>query len=699
MLALLQEIKERAPEEHPNLSDRKVRPLREQVAALRPDTPDFVQFELYLKAGEAEQMAGREERAIQCFSKAYALLPRLQRDLAPGWANRLRFRLGMSYLRLGEFVHHRTHQTPEDSIFPFAGGGIHKDRSYAREAIRYFTEQLETEVRDSAPDLTGRWLLNIAHMAAGSYPGGVPDRYRIPLEGFGAGEPIPRFPNVAGRAGVATFSLAGGVVADDMDEDGDLDLVVSTHDPAGQIRFFANDGRGSFRDRTAEAFLSGILGGLNLVHADYDDDGDLDVLMLRGAWLGAYGRLPKSLLRNNGDGTFTDVTFESGLGEVHYPTQTASWADYDNDGDLDVYVGNETTGELRAPSQLFVNRGDGFFEDVAPLAGVTNDGFTKAVIWGDYDSDRLPDLYVSNIGGPNRLYRNEGTGRFTDVAPELGVTEPVVSFASWFWDVDNDGNLDLFASAYDAQVSDIVASALGQSFDAQVPRLYRGDGTGRFTAVEREYGLTRPSAPMGANFGDLDNDGYLDFYLGTGYMASHGLMPNVMYRSVGGRTFADVTVQGGFGHLQKGHGIAFADLDGDGDQEVFAQMGGALPGDDFDDALFENPGFGNHFLHVRLVGVESSRSAIGARIRARVSEGGRERSIYRHVNSGGTFGANPLRQTLGFGKADRLERLEVFWPSSNRTQTLGGIPMDRAVTIVEGGEGFWMVPSHDEERR
>jgi tetratricopeptide (TPR) repeat protein len=692
MLALLREIKERAPEEHPNLSDRKARPLRERVAALGPDAPDAVQWELYLKAGEAEQIAGEEEQAIRYLSKAYELLPRVAPDLAPGWANRLRFRLGMSYLRLAEMTHHRLHRTPEDSIFPLERGGVHRDETLARQAIRYFTEQLETEVKGTPPDLAGRFLLNLAYMAAGGYPAQVPAAYLIPPDSFKSEEAFPRFPNLAQRAGVATESLAGGVVADDFDRDGDLDLLVSTHDPAGQLRLFVNDGRASFRERTLEAGLSGILGGLNMVQADYDNDGDVDVLLLRGAWLGAYGRLPKSLLRNNGDGTFTDLTFESGLGEVHYPSQTASWGDYDNDGNLDLYVGNETGSGLAAPCQLFHNRGDGTFLDLAPSAGVSNDRFTKAVIWGDYDGDRWMDLYVSNIDGANRLYRNDGAGRFSDVAGELGVSGPAESFAAWFWDFDNDGSLDLLVTAYDAQLSDIVAAALGRSFKAHLPSLYRGDGRGGFREVGAEYGLRRPSAPMGANFGDLDNDGYLDFYLGTGYMASHGLMPNVMYRNRSGRGFADVTTAGGFGHLQKGHGIAFADLDGDGDQDVFAQMGGALPRDDFDDALFENPGFGGHWLKVELVGVESNRSAIGARIRTEVSEGGSRRSIYRQVNSGGTFGANPLRQTIGLGKADRVERLEVFWPASNRSQTFRNLPLDRSLVIVEGVEGVFILP-------
>ena len=141
-------------------------------------------------------------------------------------------------------------------------------------------------------------------------------------------------------------------------------------------------------------------------------------------------------------------------------------------------------------------------------------------------------------------------------------------------------------------------------------------------------GLTRMAPTMGCNFGDLDSDGFLDFYLGTGYPGYEGLVPNLMYWNRGGTSFADVTTAGGFGHVQKGHGVAFADLDEDGDQDVFIELGGAFPGDGFGDALFENPGFGNHWIVVRLVGKESNRQGVGARIRYQLD---RDSAIYKHV--------------------------------------------------------------------
>ena len=191
---------------------------------------------------------------------------------------------------------------------------------------------------------------------------------------------------------------------------------------------------------------------------------------------------------------------------------------------------------------------------------------------------------VSNMGTENRLYRNNRDGSFTDVASKLGVTRPIVGFPAWFWNYDNDGALDLFVAAYGTvnrpDVADVAASYLNMRHRADLMRLYRGTGQGEFVDVTAEQRVTRVTLAMGANFGDLDYDGFPDFFLGTGYPLYEGVVPNVMYHNRrGGGT--DVTTAGGFGHLQKGHGVVFADLDNDGDQDVFEQIGGAYPGDAF----------------------------------------------------------------------------------------------------------------------
>lgn len=684
--------------------------LRRHLANLPVDASYLTRWHLHMELGEAELRLGNEEAAINQLTQAGRLLPQLKGQLSPLIANQTLFRLGVAYLRQGETQNCCPNQTgipsnPDSCILPLRDGGIHTQQEGSLKAITYLAEVLRNTTVELPLHLEARWLLNIAYMTVGGYPEQVPKPYLIPPEAFQSAEEMPRFTNIAPHLGLDTFDLSGGTIVDDFDNDSYLDIVVSTWDPAGQIRFFQNNRDGTFSEQTARAGLLGLYGGLNLVQADYDNDDDIDILVLRGAWLEAAGQHPNSLLRNNGDGTFTDVTFDAGLGEVHYPTQTASWGDYDNDGDLDLYIGNESTEAFKAPCQLFRNNSDGTFSDVAAAAGVQNYGFTKSVIWGDYNADRFLDLYVSNFKGINRLYRNNGNGTFTDMAEQLNISLPMRSFPAWFWDFDNDGVLDLYVSAYSAGISHLAANALGISIgtpftaadveskatyhnrpdprEGGLAHLYRGDSQGGFEEVARQYNLLQPNAPMGSNFGDLNNDGYLDFYLGTGYPDYKNLMPSIMYRNRRGVDFVDVTYAGGFGHLQKGHAVVFADLDNDGDQDIFERMGGAFPGDGYSNVLYENPGFGTHFLTIKLVGMHSNRSAIGARIHAMVVENGERRSIYKHVNSGGTFGANPLRQTIGLGKAEKIETLEIFWHTTGLTQTFHDVPLDQFIQVTE----------------
>ena len=170
--------------------------------------------------------------------------------------------------------------------------------------------------------------------------------------------------------------------------------MLSSSGPLDQLRFFHNNGDGTFSDRTRQAGLIGELGGLNIIETDYNNDGHPDVLVLRGGWWGKFGEYPMSLLRNNGNGTFDDVTEDAGLLSAH-PTQTAAWADFDNDGWLDLFVGHESTPNDPHPSQLFHNNHDGTFTEVGAANGLADLGFVKGVAWGDFNNDGRPDLYVS----------------------------------------------------------------------------------------------------------------------------------------------------------------------------------------------------------------------------------------------------------------------------------------------------------------
>lgn len=645
---------------------------RAELEAMPGSVDPRSRAELYYRVGKDDLRLGNNEQAVDRLQRAYDLIGGNDTDLA--------FNLAVAYLRLAESQNCIAHRHPESCVLPIRAGGVHQQKRATYSAIRYLKEVLGRQ-----PDhLTARWLLNLAAMAAGEHPDAVPEAWLIPPERFEAEAESPRFVDRAAERGLDLVSLSGGVVADDFDGDGWLDVVVSDWSPEGQLRYFRNRGDGSFSDRTTQAGLSGLLGGLNLLQADYDNDGDPDLLVLRGAWLEEAGhRYPNSLLRNDG-GRFQDVTLEAGLAEEHFPTQAAAWADFDNDGSLDLFVGNEY-----APSQLFRNRGDGSFEEIARDAGVTNDDFAKAAVWGDYDADADPDLFVSNFGGPNRLYRNNGDGTFEDVAFALGVDLPFRSFPAWFWDYDNDGALDLFVSGYEWNVTDIAAGYIGlPALQTEPDRLYRGDARGGFVEVGEATGAARITQPMGANFGDINNDGYPDYYLATGYPDYEGLMPNLLFRSQGGRRFLDVTAAAGVGHLQKGHGVAFADFDHDGDQDIFVEVGGAYAGDVYANALFENPGTTNSWIVVRLEGTESNASAIGARIRADIRDGGTARSVYKWVNSGGSFGASPLRQHIGLGGASEIEWLEVYWPTTGRTQEFERIPVNSFIAVEEGSGGY-----------
>ncbi|MCI0345070.1 MAG: CRTAC1 family protein, partial [Chloroflexi bacterium] len=270
-----------------------------------------------------------------------------------------------------------------------------------------------------------------------------------------------------------------------------------------------------------------------------------------------------------------------------------------------------------------------------------------------------------------------------DEAPHLGNK----TFTTWFFDYDNDGWLDLYVGGYGSSLSAWAADYAGLPTTGNRLRLYKNEG-GRFRNVTREVGLYRILLPMGANYGDVDSDGFPDIFLGTGKPGFEFLIPKMLYRNVSGRRFADVTTEAGVGHLQKGHGVAFGDVDHDGDQDLFAQMGAFYPADAFRDAFYENPGNGNHWITIVLRGVRTNRFGIGARIRADVTTAAGPRSIHALAGAGGSFGGSSLQQEIGLGDAEEIDRLEIWWPASGVRQVLEHVAVDQFVAITEGEPGF-----------
>lgn len=609
--------------------------------------------------------------------------------------------LALAYLRLGEQENCLRNPVANICILPLKGGAQHKKQEGARGAIERYTKLLKR-----FPDDPGaKWLLNLAWLQVGGYPQSVPSQYLVKqLTPIGQGN-FPEYPNIAGNVGLDIYGHAGGVSIADFNGDGLLDVIASSWGLTDPMHVMIADGKGGYADRTAQAGLTGIVGGLNQIHADFDNDGDEDVIVLRGGWMREGGNYPLSLLRNKGDATFEDVTVSAGLFSIG-PTNSASWADVNRDGHLDLFVGYESYKQINdGPShfsKLFINNGDDTFTEVAAKYGIIIDDFVKGVTWGDVNNDGWPDLYLSVLYGKNRLYMNRGGTSFEEKGEAAGVQVPLAAFPTWFFDFDNDGFDDLFVPAYDvnAAMHEMVAREyLGLPLQMPSPsgpvgvedsRLYRNRGDGTFEDVTVRAGLSRKVMfAMGSNFGDLDNDGWLDFYLGTGNPDLRSVIPNRMFHNVGGKRYEEVTLSGGFGHLQKGHAVAFADLDRDGNEDVFEVMGGAYEGDYSTSVLFHNPGWpANGWITLELQGTTANRSAFGARVAVTVRDAaGATRTIHRTVGTGGSFGAAPLQLHVGVGKATRVDSVRITWPDKARTQSLfTALQLRQTYRVVQGGQ-------------
>ena len=587
--------------------------------------------------------------------------------------------LALAYLRLGENNNCQNNHNEYSCILPLENEAQHFEKEGSKKAIEIYSQ-----IYKRFPVDKYKWLLNLAHMTIGEYPLNVPESYFIKYPNWEKEKvDFPKFKEISKNIGLDENGLSGGVSMDDFNNDGFIDIFMTSYGSKDQCKFFTNTGNG-YKDSTEEAGLSGLVGGLNTVHADYDNDGFTDIFILRGAWLGKGGKYPNSLLKNMGNGTFKDVSKSSGILSFH-PTQTAAWADVNNDGYLDLFIGNESRSNESHSCELYINQKNGkFLEESIKYNLSSIKGFVKGVVFGDINNDQLPDLYISIMGGNNLLYKNQN-GFFKNISKSAGVEDPNFSFTCWFWDVNNDGFNDIFVSTYDETnlknlSGDFVKELEGDKVISEKAKLFINNGDETFREESTSYDIDISMYAMGANYGDLDNDGWLDFYIGNGSPEFSSVIPNRMFKNFKGIGFNEVTSAGGFGHIQKGHGVSFADIDNDGDQDIYTVLGGAYEGDEYRNICFENPISKNNWIVIKLKGTHSNSSAIGALIELELDNG---RKIYHSINTGGSFGSNSLQAEIGLGKSNSIKNLKVKWPGS-KEQAFVNVNVNKKYQITEG---------------
>ena len=610
----------------------------EKVLELEPNN-----LEAMLQLGLAEFRLGEADKAAQRFEN---IIQNYRRHSG-------------AYYYLG--VYHLRHGAPE-------------------KAVENFKASLQLKPRD--PETL--WNLWTAYRQLGGYPEELPEEFKIQTavssqqEDLLAEKQKPKaesqFIDVASDLKMNKVDGGRGSAWGDYDNDGDLDIVaVGTYQPHALYR---NNGDGTFTNTAEEAGIADPRGGWGSLFADYDNDSYPDLYITRGGWSGA---AENTLYHNNGDGTFTDVTHAAGVADPQ-SSFCAAWADYDNDGYIDLYIADGVIGD-GAANVLYRNNGDGTFTNTADAAGVADTGNSLGTAWGDYDKDGHIDLHVVNFGQSNVLYRNNGDGTFTDVTSTTGMTLPVTdAFVTFFLDVDNDADLDIFISnsgSFQAFIAGQITGAAPHDGDRQV--LYRNNGDGTFTDVTRESGLYHAFGAMGANFGDINSDGYLDIYLATGAPQMGRLERDALFRNNGDGTFTDATFGLGLGNVGKGHGVTFGDIDTDGDVDVYVPVGGAFIGDQWRNLFYENRGTGNNWLTVKLVGVKSNRDGIGAKVTLRTGDS----IIYREVSGGCGFGStNSLALEIGLGTHAKVDTLEVVWPSG-QVDTHRNLSVNRSLIVTE----------------
>ena len=531
---------------------------------------------------------------------------------------------------------------------------------------------------------------------------------------------LPHFEDIGQQAGLTVphisspekryiiESVSGGIGLIDCDNDGRLDIIAVNgsnvdryrqHGGDPLVTLYHQDSDLKFTDITKQAGLTRTGWGMGVAVADYDNDGLPDIYVT--------GYNGNALYHNLGNCKFEDVTDKAGLA-VGGLSLGAAWGDYDRDGRVDLFVSRYVHVEMDKLPELgsdekfcrfrgvlvqcgpwgmqgetdflFHNRGDGTFEDASRKAGVSDPKhyYGMGVVWGDYDNDGWPDLYVADDAGPNYLYHNKHDGTFEEVGLMLGADlsgdgQELGSMGVDMGDYDHKGKLDIFVT----------------EFVDQSDTLYHNNGADGFADVSWNSKIAQPSHPYvgwGTGFFDMDNSGWLDIFVANGHVypqvdtipnAAHFRQPMLLFRNKHDGTFEESGSAVGFSGipLQSRRGAAFGDINNDGCIDIVTLNVGAPPS-----LLLNHCQNGNHRALFRLLGTKSNRLAIGARIT--VKAGGITQ--FSEVKGGSSYiSQNDLRQHFGFGKPAKIDEVTVRWPNG-QSETIRDIPTDFIYTIVEG---------------
>jgi hypothetical protein len=653
-------------------------------AMIEKETETFAKLNLTIDYAYELLKSGNTAEALQHYNEVISFIYQNKIPIDSITFRNLNTMLGITYMRHGEIENCVQKHNHQSCFIPIAGEGVHTLPFGSTQAIKVF----QAILKSIPEDLEVRYLLNLAYMTLGQYPDKVPPQYLIDPAWFSSQHKMQPFRDIAPELKINRNGLSGGAVMDDFNNDGWLDIAATSWGLNDQMILYINNGDGTFSDRTDDFGLTGHVSGLNLNQTDFNNDGWIDLYIMRGAWFLSEGKIPNTLLMNTGKGKFEDVTIRAGLTH-HAPTQASAWTDINLDGWLDLIVANESMPSNPHGIDVYVNQKDGTFINQPTEFGLTQNHYFKGCVASDVNNDKYPDLYMSSLTEGTFLFINQEGKSFIQAPPASNIGIPPKCFPSFSFDFDNDGFEDLFTSAFSNEGTPSyhwMMSKMGKADPDMLPRLYHNKGNQTFEEVGLAMGLNEVTFTMGCNFGDINTDGFLDFYLGTGNPLYQSLVPNKMYLNMEGRKFEDVSYSGGFANIQKGHGVSFGDLDHDGDEDIYTVIGGAYEGDHFFNTLFENPNEqNNHWLILKLTGTSANKAAIGARVAISVQENGKERMIYRTVTSGASFGANSFALEVGLRKADAIKNVVVQWPCQNCPDDVySGLEINSAYQLTQG---------------